>query len=140
LGIERLLIKDESRLPTGSFKARGMAMAITRARELGISRVAAPSAGNADGALAAYAARGGIEAYVFLPQDTPVVNVKECWLAGARAFLVNGLINDCGRIVEEGKTRKGWFDLSTLKEPYRLEGRRRWGWSSPSSSNGSCPM
>jgi threonine synthase len=127
LGLEHVLIKDESRLPTGSFKARGMALAITKARELGITRVAAPSAGNAAGALAAYAARAGLEAYVFLPQDTPAVNVKECWLAGARAFLVNGLINDCGRIVEEGKTRKGWFDLSTLKEPYRLEGKKTMG-------------
>lgn len=127
LGLERVLIKDESRLPTGSFKARGMAMAITKARELGISRVAAPSAGNAGGALAAYAARAGLEAYVFLPEDTPAVNLKECWLAGAHAFRVNGLINDCGRIVEEGKARKRWFDLSTLKEPYRLEGKKTMG-------------
>ena len=122
-----LLVKDESRLPTGSFKARGMAMAITRANELGIRRVAAPTAGNAGGAMAAYAARAGMEAYVFMPQDTSAINAKECWLAGAKTFHVNGLINDCGRIVGEGKTHKHWFDLSTLKEPYRIEGKKTMG-------------
>src|SRR5208283_3215121 len=93
------LVKDESRLPTGSFKARGMALAISKANELGIRRVAAPTAGNAGGAMAAYAARAGMEAYVFMPQDTSAINAKECWLAGAKTFYVNGLINDCGRIV-----------------------------------------
>ncbi len=126
-GLRELLVKDESRLPTGSFKARGMAMAISRANELGIRRVAAPTAGNAGGAMAAYAARAGMEAYVFMPQDTSAINAKECWLAGARSFYVNGLINDCGRIVGEGKTHKGWFDLSTLKEPYRIEGKKTMG-------------
>lgn len=126
-GLDRLLVKDESRLPTGSFKARGMALAITKARELGIQRVAIPTAGNAGGALAAYAARAGIEAYVFMPDDTPAINQKECALAGARTYLVNGLINDCARIVAEGKTARGWFDLSTLKEPYRLEGKKTMG-------------
>jgi threonine synthase len=126
-GVRELLVKDESRLPTGSFKARGMAMAISRANELGIRRVAAPTAGNAGGAMAAYAARAGMEAYVFMPQDTPAINAKECWLAGARTFHVNGLINDCGRIVGEGKTHKQWFDLSTLKEPYRIEGKKTMG-------------
>jgi threonine synthase len=126
-GVRELLIKDESRLPTGSFKARGMAMAITKARDFGIRRVAVPTAGNAGGAMAAYAARAGIESYVFMPQDTPAINAKECWLAGAKTFYVNGLINDCGRIVGEGKAKKGWFDLSTLKEPYRIEGKKTMG-------------
>jgi threonine synthase len=126
-GLRELLVKDESRLPTGSFKARGMAMAITRANELGIRRVAAPTAGNAGGAMAAYAARAGMEAYVFMPRDTSAINAKECWLAGAKTFYVNGLINDCGRIVGEGKTHKHWFDLSTLKEPYRIEGKKTMG-------------
>jgi len=127
LGLRELLVKDESRLPTGSFKARGMAMAISRANELGIRRVAAPTAGNAGGAMAAYAARAGMEAYVFMPQDTSAINAKECWLAGAKTFYVNGLINDCGRIVGEGKAHKQWFDLSTLKEPYRIEGKKTMG-------------
>lgn len=126
-GVERLLVKDESRLPTGSFKARGMALAISLAKELGITRVAVPTAGNAGGALAAYAARAGMEATVFMPEDTPIINQKECFLAGARTWLVNGLITDCGRIVGEGKAQKGWFDVSTLKEPYRLEGKKTMG-------------
>ena len=126
-GADNLFIKDESRLPTGSFKARGMALAVTKANEFGIRRLAAPTAGNAGGAMAAYAARAGLEAYVFMPQDTPAINVKECWLAGAKTFRVNGLINDCGRIVSEGKTKKNWFDLSTLKEPYRIEGKKTMG-------------
>jgi threonine synthase len=127
LGVNNLFVKDESRLPTGSFKARGMALAVTKAHEFGLRRVAAPTAGNAGGAMAAYAARAGMEAYVFMPQDTPIVNAKESWLAGAKTFHVNGLINDCGRIVGEGKARKGWFDLSTLKEPYRIEGKKTMG-------------
>jgi threonine synthase len=127
LGVQELLIKDESRLPTGSFKARGMAMAISKANEFGIRRVAAPTAGNAGGAMAAYAARAGMEAYVFMPEDTSAINAKECWLAGAKTFHVNGLINDCGRIVGEGKIHKQWFDLSTLKEPYRIEGKKTMG-------------
>jgi threonine synthase len=127
VGLEHLWIKDESHLPTGSFKSRGLAMAITMARRFGVNRVALPSAGNAGGAAAAYAARAGMEAYVFMPQDTPVVNVYECHLAGAKTFLVNGLITDCGRIVREGKPRLDWFDLSTLKEPYRIEGKKTMG-------------
>jgi threonine synthase len=118
---------DESRLPTGSFKARGMALAISRANELGIRTVAAPTAGNAGGAMAAYAARAGMEAYVFMPDDTPIINQKESSLYGAKTFLVNGLIGDCGRIVAEGKAVKNWFDLSTLKEPYRIEGKKTMG-------------
>lgn len=120
-------IKDESQLPTGSFKSRGLGMAITMAKQFGIRRVAIPTAGNAGGAMAAYAARAGMEAYVFMPADTPAINQYECRLAGAKTFLVNGLITDCGRIVREGKEPLGWFDLSTLKEPYRIEGKKTMG-------------
>lgn len=127
LGTDNLWIKDESLLPTGSFKSRGLAMAITMAKRLGVKRVALPTAGNAGGAAAAYAARAGLECFVFMPEDTPVINQYECALAGAKTFLVNGLINDCGRIVREGKERMGWFDLSTLKEPYRIEGKKTMG-------------
>ncbi len=128
LGLDWLFIKDESRLPTGSFKSRGLAMAISMAAQFGIRRVAIPTAGNAGGAaLAAYAARAGIEAFVFMPDDTPTINQYECRLAGAKTFLVNGLITDCGRIVREGKERLGWFDMSTLKEPYRIEGKKTMG-------------
>src|SRR6476660_7604602 len=126
-GLANLWIKDESQLPTGTFKSRGMALAITMARRLGVKRVALPTAGNAGGAAAAYAARAGLECFVFMPEDTPAVNQYECAMAGAKTFLVNGLINDCGRIVREGKERLGWFDLSTLKEPYRLEGKKTMG-------------
>ena len=127
LGLSRLLIKDESRLPTGSFKARGMAMAVTMAKALGVKIAATPTAGNAGGALAAYATRAGMKCVVFMPQDTPVVNQLEARLYGASAFLVNGLINDCGRLVADGAKRFGWFDFSTLKEPYRLEGKKTMG-------------
>lgn len=127
LGLQNLWIKDESQLPTGSFKSRGMAMAITMAKRLGVQRIALPTAGNAGGAAAAYAARAGLECYVFMPEDTPVVNQYECAMAGAKTYLVNGLINDCGKIVREGKEKLGWFDLSTLKEPYRLEGKKTMG-------------
>ena len=127
LGLANFQIKDESRLPTGSFKARGMAMAITMANEFGIKRVACPTAGNAGGAMAAYASRAGMESFVFMPDDTPLINMKETHLAGARVFRVNGLINDCGRLVGEGREPMGWFDLSTLKEPYRIEGKKTMG-------------
>lgn len=126
-GLQQLWIKDESHLPTGSFKSRGLAMAITMAHHFGVRRIALPTAGNAGGAAAAYAARAGMQAYVFMPEDTPVVNIYECQLAGAKTFLVNGLITDCGRIVREGKQRLDWFDLSTLKEPYRIEGKKTMG-------------
>ncbi|HEV7223790.1 MAG TPA: threonine synthase [Pirellulales bacterium] len=125
--LSNLWIKDESQLPTGSFKSRGLGMAITMARQFGIRRVAIPTAGNAGGAMAAYAARAGMEAFVFMPADTPAINQYECHLAGAKTFLVNGLITDCGRIVREGKEPLGWFDLSTLKEPYRIEGKKTMG-------------
>jgi threonine synthase len=126
-GLAQLWIKDESRLPTGSFKSRGLAMAVTMARQFGLGRLAIPTAGNAGGALAAYAARAGIEAYVFMPDDTPAINQYECHLAGAKTFLVPGLITDCGKIVREGAERMGWFDVSTLKEPYRIEGKKTMG-------------
>ncbi len=127
LGLDDLWIKDESQLPTGSFKSRGLAMAVTMAKHFGLSRLAIPTAGNAGGALAAYAARAGLEAFVFMPRDTPVVNQMECVLAGARVYLVDGWITDCGAIVRNGKDAVGWFDLSTLKEPYRLEGKKTMG-------------
>lgn len=127
LGVDRLLIKDESQMPTGSFKSRGMTVAVSMAKWLGVKRLALPTAGNAGGAAAAYAARAGLECYVFMPADTPLVNQFEAVLYGARAFRVNGLIHDCGRIVREGIERMGWFDLSTLKEPYRLEGKKTMG-------------
>jgi len=127
LGLTDLWIKDEAQLPTGSFKARGLALAVSRAKELGLRRVAIPTAGNAGGALAAYAARAGLEAYVFLPADTPLVNRGEAVLFGARCFLVDGLITDCAALVQAGAARMGWFDLSTLKEPYRLEGKKTMG-------------
>jgi threonine synthase len=127
LGVPRLAIKDESQLPTGSFKSRGMAVAVSMARHFGLLRLAVPTAGNAGGALAAYGARAGLEVYVFMPEDTPVINRMEAYLAGARVFLVNGLITDCGRLVREGTARTGWFDMSTLREPYRLEGKKTMG-------------
>jgi threonine synthase len=127
VGAEQVLVKDEGRLPTGSFKARGLALAVSMAKELGITRMAMPTNGNAGAALAAYGSRAGIETFVFCPDDTPEVNVREIALQGAHTFRVNGLINDCGRIVGEGKEAMGWFDVSTLKEPYRIEGKKTMG-------------
>lgn len=127
LGLKRLWIKDESQLPTGSFKCRGLALAVSRAKELGVKRLAIPTAGNAGGAMAAYAARAGLEAWVFMPADTPVVNKLEATLYGARAYLVDGLISDCGAVVRAGTETMQWFDCSTLKEPYRLEGKKTMG-------------
>jgi threonine synthase len=127
LGLSRLLVKDESQLPTGSFKSRGMTTAVSLARHLGLKRLAIPTAGNAGGALAAYGARAGMEVYVFMPEDTPRINQVEASLCGAKVFLVNGLITDCGRLVRAGAERTGWFDMSTLKEPYRLEGKKTMG-------------
>ncbi len=127
LGLKNLWMKDESQLPTGSFKSRGQTMCVSLAKWLGVKRVALPTAGNAGGAAAAYAARAGMECFVFMPSDTPVVNQFEPYLYGAKAFRVNGLINDCGKIVKAGAERMGWFDLSTLKEPYRLEGKKTMG-------------
>jgi threonine synthase len=127
MGLERLWIKDESQLPTGSFKSRGMTTAVSMAKHFGLRRLAIPTAGNAGGALAAYAARAGLEAFIFMPDDTPIINQMEAYLAGAKVFLVNGLITDCGRLVREGAAQFGWFDMSTLKEPYRLEGKKTMG-------------
>jgi threonine synthase len=127
LGLTDLWVKDESQLPTGSFKSRGLAMAVSRANELGVTRLAIPTAGNAGGALAAYAARAGLEAWVFMPADTPIVNQYEAAWYGARAYLVDGLINDCGAMVRQGTPEMGWFDVSTLKEPYRIEGKKTMG-------------
>jgi threonine synthase len=126
-GLTDLWVKDESQLPTGSFKSRGLSMAVSRAKELGITRVAIPTAGNAGGALAAYAARVGMEAFVFMPSDTPIVNQAEAAYFGAKVFLVDGLINDCGGVARDGVQHMGWFDLSTLKEPYRIEGKKTMG-------------
>ena len=125
---ERLTIKDESPNPTGTFKARGMSAAISRAKELGVQAVALPSAGNAGAAAAAYAARAGLSCYVFMPVDTPAPIIGECIAYGARVYLVKGLINDCGRLVGRGAAARGWFDLSTLKEPYRVEGKKTMGY------------
>jgi threonine synthase len=127
-GFQRLFVKDESFNPTGSFKARGMSAAITRARALGTDTVVLPSAGNAGGAAASYAARAGMRCFVFMPEDTPGSNVVEAVVAGARVVLVKGLINDCGKIVRQCCERFGWFDLSTLKEPFRVEGKKTMGY------------
>ena len=122
-----ILVKDEGRLPTGSFKARGLVMAVSMAKALGIKHMAMPTNGNAGAALAAYASRAGIKTTIFCPQDTPEVNVSEIALQGATVYRVNGLIDDCGKIVAEGKAKVGWFDVSTLKEPYRIEGKKTMG-------------
>jgi threonine synthase len=128
IGSENLWIKDEGRNPTDSFKARGLSCAVTMAKKLGLKKLAIPSAGNAAGALAAYAAAGGLEANIFMPQDVPQANFVECKAFGANVTLVNGLISDCGRIVAERKEREGWFEVSTLKEPYRIEGKKTMGY------------
>jgi threonine synthase len=127
LGANSIVMKDEGRLPTGSFKARGLAMAVSMAKELGLTRLAMPTNGNAGAALAAYGTRAGMETYIFCPADTPEVNVREIALQGGKVWRVNGLINDCGKIVGAGKERMGWFDVSTLKEPYRIEGKKTMG-------------
>jgi len=128
LGLPHLYIKDESLNPTGSFKARGLAVAISRARELGVKEVVIPSAGNAAGAMAAYAARAGLAAHVFMPADVPAPFLLECRALGAEVTLVDGLITDCGREARRGAETHGWFDVSTLKEPYRLEGKKTMGY------------
>ena len=121
-------LKEEGANPTGTFKARGLALAVTMARHYGLKRLAAPSAGNAGGALAAYAAAAGIEAHIFMPKDVPLANQVECMAYGAKLTLVDGLISDCGRIVAERKAAEGWFDVSTLKEPFRVEGKKTMGY------------
>ena len=127
LSCGEILIKDEGRLPTGSFKARGLALAVAMAKELGVTRMAMPTNGNAGAALAAYCSRAGIETFVICPEDTPRVNIEEIAFQGSKTFLANGFINDCGKVVGEGKEAMGWFDTSTLKEPYRIEGKKTMG-------------
>jgi threonine synthase len=139
LGVSDLLIKDESLNPTQSFKARGMSVAVSMAKELGAKKLAAPSAGNAAGALAAYCARAGLGAYIFMPRDTPRANVIECEVAGAQVTLVDGLITDCGAEVARRKDTEGWFDVSTLKEPYRVEGKKTLGYELAEQSEWNLP-
>ena len=135
----RLFIKDESNNPTQSFKARGMTTAVSMAKELGIRKLAVPSAGNAAGALAAYAARAGMEAYIYMPQDTPRANIVECEQTGANVTLIDGLITDCGAEIAKRKDSEGWFDVSTLKEPYRLEGKKTMGYELAEQFNWQLP-
>ncbi len=129
LGLEggEIIVKDEGRLPTGSFKARGLALAVSMAKELGLTHLAMPTNGNAGAAMAAYASHAGLRTTIFCPDDTPEINISEIELQGATVYRVNGLINDCGKIVGEGKEAVGWFDVSTLKEPYRIEGKKTMG-------------
>jgi len=134
-----LWIKDESMNPTQSFKARGMSVAVSMAKHLGATKLAAPSAGNAGGALAAYAARAGLEAHIFMPSDTPRANIIECRELGARVTLINGLITDCGAEIARRKTKEGWFDVSTLKEPYRVEGKKTLGYELAEQFNWELP-
>jgi len=124
---ETVFVKDEGRLPTGSFKARGLALAVSMAKELGLQHLAMPTNGNAGAAMAAYASQAGLRTTIFCPDDTPEINVSEIEMQGADVYKVNGLINDCGKIVGEGKEAVGWFDVSTLKEPYRIEGKKTMG-------------
>jgi threonine synthase len=128
LGIDQLYIKDESQNPTQSFKARGMSVAVSMAKELGAQKLAVPSAGNAAGALAAYAANAGLRCFIFMPADTPRANIVECEQTGAEVTLMDGLITDCGAEVARRKEAEGWFDVSTLKEPYRVEGKKTLGY------------
>jgi threonine synthase len=139
LEMSNLFIKDESLNPTASFKARGMAVAISMAKELGVKKLAVPSAGNAAGALAAYAAKAGIPAFIFMPNDTPTANIVECRQMGANVELIDGLITDCGKIVAERKQAEGWFDVSTLKEPYRVEGKKTMGYELAEQMNWELP-
>jgi threonine synthase len=128
IGLKNVWIKDESQNPTGTFKARGMSVAVSMTRHFGVKALAVPSAGNAAGALAAYAARAGIPAHLFMPKDTPRANIIECTAIGASVTLVDGLITDCAREVAKRSASEGWFDLSTLKEPYRVEGKKTLGY------------
>ncbi len=139
LGLSQLFIKDESLNPTGAFKARGLCLAVSMAKELGVTKVAIPSAGNAAGAMAAYAARAGMEAHIFMPADTPLANRIECVEMGAHVTLINGLITDCGAEVARRKDAEGWFDVSTLKEPYRIEGKKTMGYELAEQFNWELP-
>src|SRR5580693_8364987 len=128
MGLQHLYVKDEGLNPTGSFKARGMTAAVTRAKQLGAKTLAAPTAGNAGGALAAYAAAAALAAVIVMPSDAPVANVIECRAFGAKVIKIDGLISDCGKYVAEHKEHEGWYDVSTLKEPYRVEGKKTMGY------------
>jgi threonine synthase len=139
LGADHLWIKDEGLNPTGSFKARGLSCAISMCVELGIRKVAIPSAGNAASALAAYAAAAGIESHIFMPRDVPQANYLECKAYGASVTLIDGLISDCGRMVAERSPQEGWFDVSTLKEPYRIEGKKTMGYEVAEQMNWELP-
>ncbi len=139
IGFDELYIKDESQNPTQSFKARGMSVAVSMAKELGAQKLAVPSAGNAAGALAAYAARAGLECFIFMPNDTPRANVVECEQTGAQVTLMDGLITDCGAEVARRKDAEGWFDVSTLKEPYRVEGKKTLGYELAEQFNWELP-
>jgi len=139
VGMDQLFIKDEGQNPTQSFKARGMAAAVSMAKELGATKLAVPSAGNAAGALAAYAARAGLECFIFMPRDTPRANVVECEQTGAHVTLMDGLITDCGAEVGRRKEAEGWFDVSTLKEPYRVEGKKTLGYEVAEQLNWELP-
>src|SRR5262249_38261078 len=132
-------VKDESLNPTQSFKARGMSVAVSMAKHLGATKLAAPSAGNAGGALAAYSARAGVEAHIFMPRDTPRANVVECRESGAHVTLIDGLITDCGAEIARRKAKEGWFDVSTLKEPYRVEGKKTLGYELAEQFNWELP-
>jgi len=139
LGLFNLYVKDESSNPTGSFKARGLAAAISKAKELGIEKVIIPTAGNAGGAMAAYAARAGIKAYIFMPKDTPYSNIEESRMAGAEVVLVDGLISDAAGMAGEKARAEGWFDVSTFKEPYRVEGKKVMGYELAEAFNWQLP-
>jgi threonine synthase len=139
MGLQGLAVKDEGLNPTGSFKARGMTAAVTRAKQLGAKALAAPTAGNAGGALAAYAAAAGLPAVIVMPADTPSANVQECKAFGAKTILLNGLISDCGKYVAQHKDAEGWYDVSTLKEPYRVEGKKTMGYELWEQYDGKLP-
>ena len=139
LGLSNLWVKDEAQNPTQSFKARGMTVAVSMAKHLGATKLAVPTAGNAGGALAAYAARAGLEAHIFMPNDSPRANIIECRELGANVTLIDGLITDCGAEIARRKTAEGWFDFSTLKEPYRVEGKKTLGYELAEQSNWELP-
>ena len=139
MGGGELLVKDEGRLPTGSFKARGLAVAVSMAKSFGACQIAMPTVGSGGASLAAYCRRAGIEAIVFCPEDSPAITVSEIAFYGAKVYLANGTLKDCNRLVAEGCAKMGWFDMSTLKEPYRIEGKKTMASNSLTSSAGSCP-
>lgn len=139
LGLSNLFVKDESLNPTGSFKARGLAAAVSKAKELGVTKVIIPTAGNAGGAMAAYAARSGLEACIFMPQDTPLANVEESKIAGALVILIDGLISEAAGMAGVKALQEGWFDVSTFKEPYRAEGKKIMGYELAEEFNWELP-